>query len=336
MIKPDISADVTRTATQWLTRLYAGDPDEDEALQEEFKQWIEASSDHRQAFLKVRALWEDIGMTDAAAATALRLVQPETGRANLPPQARWRWITGAVAASLGCLAILLWIGTHTIETRHYASKVGETRTVTLSDGSKVTLGAGAEIYVKIDGRNRTIDLTRGRALFEVTRQPDSIFKVVSNRAEISVLGTSFTVRRGKHSSTVSVLHGQVSVNGVGQDSGQAQLLGPGERIDLDALTNLGEVASIDANQALDWLTGRLVFDGSPLAEVIHDLNLYRETKVFIADPALEQLRVTTSFRVDQAEQMLEGLTMSHPIRLRRMEDSLLIFAAEPQAANRLP
>jgi len=87
------------------------------------------------------------------------------------------------------------------------------RTITLDDGSKVTLEPNTEIrYPKDFSQERQVFLT-GEAFFDVTRNPEKPFSVHTDELVTQVLGTSFTVRayEGEKNIRVSVRTGKVSV-----------------------------------------------------------------------------------------------------------------------------
>ena len=73
---------------------------------------------------------------------------------------------------------------------HYAS-VGETRFVTLEDGSHVHLDSRSAIAVRYDGSQRRIALLQGEAWFEVAPNKDRPFVVEAAGGSVTARGTAF-------------------------------------------------------------------------------------------------------------------------------------------------
>jgi transmembrane sensor len=55
------------------------------------------------------------------------------------------------------------------------------------------------------------------------------------------------------------------------------------------------VERLDAARATSWTSGKLVFDGERLADVVAEMNRYSREKLEIADPALKSRRVSGVF-----------------------------------------
>lgn len=77
-----------------------------------------------------------------------------------------------------------------------ATSIGENKTLTLSDGTKVTLNANTSLSYpeEFTGESREVSL-RGEAFFDVSHNPDKPFMVATgNGMKIQVLGTEFNVK----------------------------------------------------------------------------------------------------------------------------------------------
>jgi transmembrane sensor len=70
------------------------------------------------------------------------------------------------------------------------------------------------------------------------------------------------------------------------------------------------VASITA-----WREGRLIYRGTPLAQVVKDLNRYMVDAVRIGDDTLSDMRVTAVIRIEDREAILKALGLALPIDL---------------------
>ena len=78
----------------------------------------------------------------------------------------------------------------------HKTRIGEFRTVTLSDFSRVTLNTNSRISVAYNEQSeiRRIHLLQGEAFFDVAKDPLRPFVVNVNGKEIRVVGTAFNVK----------------------------------------------------------------------------------------------------------------------------------------------
>ncbi|MEM0955475.1 MAG: FecR domain-containing protein [Pseudomonadota bacterium] len=323
----DSASAVDKAAREWLLRLY-GEP-LDDALRDSFKDWINQSEQHRVALLRAEQLWEDVGLVDAATWDAPDITSHEPPRSANSGYRWWRR-TSALLATAACFIALMLAAvdqwSQSPEPQLFTTGVGETLEITLSDGSALTLGADSGLSVIINARERLLTLQRGRVRFSVAHDASRPFDINVGTATVSVLGTEFSIRKGAGSSDVAVLSGHVSVQT--NASRQNVELREGQGVAVSAQGDLGDVVIIDPDAALSWLDGRFSYDGTPLVDVVQDINSFRRRKVHVADESLGQLRITASFSVDQAEQFLDGLALSQALRINRQGDVTLLLPAE--------
>lgn len=117
--------------------------------------------------------------------------------------------------------------------------------VRLADGSQIDLEPRTRLEAgEAEGRDVRLDLARGRASFEVARDPERRFAVVAGAVRVVVVGTRFAVERRDGRVEVRVVRGVVEV-GTGA---RTVRLGAGETWSGadGAVRDDGELASIDA------------------------------------------------------------------------------------------
>jgi transmembrane sensor len=122
---------------------------------------------------------------------------------------------------------------------------------------------------------------------------------------------------------VAVSEGQVAVKRVDADD-FSTLLSGGAWTEGSAETH-----PVDAMDVGAWRSGRLVYDNAALRDVVADTNRYTRTRIVIADPQLEMLRVTTSFRMSQIDGMVETLQTVLPLVVERHDDGQIVLRARP-------
>jgi len=201
-----------------------------------------------------------------------------------------RWI-GWAAAAVVALAVGFWFTSQsTMATQEMlvaTTQYKEQKTVRLADGTQVWLNSGSKLSYPsaFTEENRTVQLT-GEAFFEVTKNPMQPFIINTGKAKVTVLGTSFNVRAriAENNTEVVVKTGKVRLENEAGDK-KVELL-PNQKGVYDRSTNLiAEMEEQDMNE-LAWQTGRIIFDNTPLAEVIEDLTKLFEVEIQLKDTNL--------------------------------------------------
>ena len=132
--------------------------------------------------------------------------------------------------------------------------------VDLPDGSKVWLNAGSLLRypINFNGNVRKVELT-GEAYFEVAKNANKPFRVVSNKQVVEVLGTHFNISSYIDEASVktTLLEGSVKVLSTG--SNQSKLLKPGEQSNINYLNNTFSVQAVNTEEAVAWKNGYFLF-----------------------------------------------------------------------------
>lgn len=180
---------------------------------------------------------------------------------------RWpAWAGGAVAASLALVAGYAALDSradpYAVETR-----AGAIRTVTLADGSAVTLGGATRVMLDRNDA-RTATLERGQAMFVVRHDARDPFEVHVGDARLVDVGTAFDVKRTQGQTQVAVSDGAVDYN-PGSD-GIRLIKGQGlVATDADGAVR---VLAVDVAGVGSWRNSVLAYEGATLAEVADDLS----------------------------------------------------------------
>src|SRR3546814_2480158 len=83
-----------------------------------------------------------------------------------------------------------------------------------------------------------------------------------------------------------------------------------------------DVCSSDLNpaKAMAWTRGRLLFEDVPLTTAAAEVNHYsKDVQIELADPQLEQLRVSGSYLAGDAELVVAAWEAKLPVRERNQE-----------------
>lgn len=223
---------------------------------------------------------------DAARAEALwnaidARTRPQARLYTLPTWGRWAAAAAVLLVGMAVLALLR--GTPEAPL-YYASLPGAAPlTVTLPDGSTVTLRPGSTLEGVDEHRYRL----HGEAFFDVAHDATRTFEVEAGPALVQVLGTRFDVQATGLDAEVFLVEGRVRF--VAADS--AVVLEPGQA---SALAGGVPLAPVDgrAEAALDWLDGRLVFAQQALGRVVREIEAHYGIRVDVAGRAADTLTGT--------------------------------------------
>ncbi len=137
--------------------------------------------------------------------------------------------------------------------------------LTLADGTNVWLNAASSITfpTAFTGETREVKI-RGEAYFEVAKDKQHPFKVISENQVIEVLGTHFNVNTydDEPAEKTTLLEGSVSVtrNSTNNKETATKVLVPGQQSVLNRSKASIRVQSADTEEAIAWKNGYFKFD----------------------------------------------------------------------------
>lgn len=292
----------------------------------EFEQWL-AQPGHGASYRQLEQICEGLRAIAASGDGERLRARPGRGDWRGAVFARLRSLLSLALAPAPALAMVAVFAVGLLAIRGagpgtdiYSSDVAQTRTVTLEDGSEITLGADSRLEATLDQRRRHVMLVKGQAFFAVAPNPERPFYVTVGDIGVRVVGTRFEVHRAAGGVRVAVEEGAVDVGRSSRRaiddtlSGVRLHAGQGVRMDRGYA---GEVESLNLDELAGWRHGKLIYRDAPLAEVVADANRYRRGEIVLGAPQLAELRVTTSFSADQVETMISMLEQSLPVSVYR-------------------
>lgn len=178
---------------------------------------------------------------------------------------------------------------------------GERRALALADGSRVALNTGSAIDVRYGVKARRLQVLGGEILVatasDAARRP---FFVDTAHGSIQALGTRFAVRLRDGATQVGVFSGAVELRP--RDGDRAVLLKAGQGASFGSETVLAPHAVSEDSVA--WIDGYLIARSQRLADFLAELGRYTSIELACA-PALEGLRVSGSFRLEDVRRALD-------------------------------
>lgn len=239
----------------------------------------------------------------------------------------------AIAASVAVVAVLLGFREQLI-TQTYTTAYGETRTLTLPDGSRVTLNANSSLRLprfgfgngRLDNTNRTVRLT-GEALFSVQHTPTAQRFVVEtdNGPEVIVLGTEFTVFARPRGTRIVLNRGQVEVHYQQPDNQLRQVtMQPGDLVTLSPKGEIRRQGQLRPSARPAWADHRFVFNETPLTEVAAMLSENYGLSIDIADPQTGRLTLSGAYPAQTPDELVRIIAEVLNIRLYRQADKFIL------------
>ncbi|MDG2005228.1 MAG: FecR domain-containing protein [Novosphingobium sp.] len=247
-------------AINWHIRLASASDEE----WQEFTAWLEADPRHNPAYEAVSD--EDAELDFVLAQREVMPVaandDPEVWQDPRPSPA-WRW--GGIAASLALLAGVTYLVVGGANEQVIVTAPGETRIVSLDDGSQITLNGGTQLVFE-GTDSQEVELVAGEARLDIRHDPAREFTVVMDSQRIVDIGTKFNISRDPDLLRVEVSEGTVRYEGFGK----SVRLEAGHTL---TATSTGAVTSGAMAPALmsGWMRGELIFHDAPLDLVARDL-----------------------------------------------------------------
>ncbi|MEI9988991.1 MAG: FecR domain-containing protein [Rhizomicrobium sp.] len=315
-------------ATRWQMQL-DGETAETRA---DFEAWLD-QPDNAAAWARLKQPWDLIGehASDSKMVTyrqaALSDAKRTSARLNKKPT---RWMAAVAAALVVSLVGTLayqWI----TSPDDYATAFGERRTITLADGSKISLDSDSEVTVEYSKDARELRLLKGQARFDVAHDVERPFSVLARTQKVIATGTAFNIDITQPKVLVTLIEGHVVVLDetarprAAADTARMPQLRPG--IELRAGQQLAaavdappSVSRADLHQATAWTAGQLVFDDQPLSEVVVRINRYATTPITIADASIGKLRLSGSFNTGDTVGFVDIVTHYLPVEAATAAD----------------
>lgn len=349
------SRETEEIAAAWLARRDGGDWSETE--QAAFTEWLQASTAHHVAFLRLEAAWRRTDRLKALGARAQPGVVPSPGEWWLPPvvdatgtesqqlaarcdppldeeaaraacNRTWPQLRGIAAAVL--IAAVFAAGWYSWPRGStYHTDVGGLASVPMPDGSHVTLNTKSEIRVAVTETERRVSLEHGEAFFEVVKDPERPFVVYAGDRRVIAVGTKFAVRRETGEIRVVVTEGRVRVEPAKDDADLpvTQLSAGTFALAGHAGTLIQEKRLAEAEDYLSWRRGFLVFRETSLGEAVAEFNRYNTRKIVIDDPAVAAIRIGGSFRSTNVDAFIRLTEQGFPVRAERRDGQIILKAA---------
>ena len=289
-----------REAAQWYARL--GAAPQCAQTHQQWQAWHQQHELHQWAWQRLERLRAELqGLPGPVARHAL---------AGSVAQPTRRTLLKGLVLGLGASG-LAWSGYRQapVWLADLRTRTGERRSLTLTDGTRLTLNTASAVDIRFEAAQRLIVLRAGEILVETGRDPRP-FKVRSAHGEMRALGTRFSVRQFDDHTVLSVLEHAVAVRNAPDTAEVRVEAGMGLNF---SHAPLAAPQPIDANQSA-WSQGRLVIDDWRLDRALAELQRYRPGFIECADEVAD-LRLSGAYPLDDTERALAAIAQALPVRI---------------------
>ncbi len=204
----------------------------------------------------------------------------------------------------------------------YVTAAGENRTITLADGTVVTLGADSAIAQDLAGRERRVRLLSGEAFFDVTHDAARPFVVEAGGVGVTVLGTAFNVQLTTDAATVELERGAVQI----AYENESTLLSPGEMVAVDRHTGVMAKSAIAREDIAAWRSGHIFVNDATIGSVVEQLQRYHTAWIKVPDGGLASQRVTGLYDLRDPDRALRAIVQPYGGHVREISPYLRVLS----------
>lgn len=295
-----ISSDVAQCAVEWLIELQAEEVTP--ALRADWQRWRAAHPDHERAWQRIEAVngkLRQLATPVSSAITQAALTAPSSARRR---------------QAIKTLTILLFAGggIWMLEQQtpwrmwqaDHRTGPGQRRTLTLDDGTSLTLNTESAVDIHFNANERRVRLLAGEVFIATAKDPDRRpFLVESREGLARALGTRFTVTQHSAATVVAVFEGAVEIQ-PRQAGSPALILHAGQQTRFTASAATMPQMADESDAA--WSAGFIIAKSMRLADFLAQLNRYSSSTLSCAS-AIADLRVSGSYPLDDINKILETL-----------------------------
>ncbi len=315
-------------AAQWFNLERSGDMTLDD--EHRFHDWLDQSDAHRDVYRLVERAWMIAGTIPQEPEMLAAPEQETVGEDRR--RVHWRRYL-ALAASLLLVFTISWSvyqngmpggTTH----QRFRTGAGQTTTVTLPEGSVVTLDAETEMRLRETPSERRVDLVGGRAFFRVAADPSRPFIVHAGGKSVRAIGTAFEVSFEHGNMVVTLAEGKVRVEETGSGSGSGTDMAPGGQLVIGADHNW-TLRRVDVAKETSWTEGRLIFMNDPLSEAVAEMNRYSARKLVFKDGQIPEKAVVGVFEAGDVEGFVKAMELNGIARrVSATDEEILLSGSE--------
>ena len=317
---------IDEEASRWAARIEGGGMHANDHAA--FSAWLNASPEHRSVFARYHELSTRL---DAHIDALLGAAIESATQAEATARKRSRAFATALAAAAAIVVLALVLTNHTYE---FATATAERHMSTLNDGSQVELNARTTLVVDFQRDERRVRLVTGEALFTVAKDAKRPFVVETSTGSVRVTGTVFDMRTNHVDRLeVTVLEGTVRVRPQGNSTDEQAVTAGSQAMLSHHQVTVRPLSEGDAQDALAWRQGQVVFNDTPLSEAIEQFAAY-QTCAIVVEPQAADFRLGGRYSLEDLNGFLESIEGVLPVHVTHGPRGSVQITATPTAAKK--
>lgn len=293
--------------------------------EKEFLFWIDENIEHKKAFEKLERL--QLLYSSLSKNTKERISQEVHQNIKSRKTLKKTNLLKIVASVVFILGATIFTINEYLNfgIKHIYTSNKELRDIVLPDGSKVILDAKTKLDIKYYSDKREVNISEGKALFEVSSNPNKPFIVNADMIKVEVLGTNFEVKNEKDKIAVDVISGKVKVEQNKNDEfQQLAILTQGKHISFDKQSSKTVLKDIDIKNIASWKDGVLFFQDYSLQKAIDEFKKYKDIDIVIQKD-IQKYSISGSFGIDDIDKFIFALSKIYPIKVDKKDNSIYIY-----------
>ncbi len=201
----------------------------------------------------------------------------------------------------------------------------EKKVIILEDSTKITLNSNSALsYPKhFTGNTREV-VIKGEAFFDVTKNEQKPFIVTTNEGlKIKVLGTSFNVKSYPEDRKMetTLVTGKVKV--IEERKNTIVELSPSQKATYLKSEDKMIVEHVKTENFTSWKEGRLIYNETPMRDVIKDLERMYDLKFDVSSSKILDYKYKGEFNNLNINQILELFEISSPITYSIQKNNII-------------
>lgn len=299
--------------------------------EQHFQHWLQQSPERQLMMDDLQQRWQKQGedVNDAFQALKERIIFNERLYAKRTGYRTWYYVAASFLL-IGLVSLVYIFVQDTTPTPKisYLEKttvVGQTATVSLSDGSVVMLNSRSKLIYpeSFSSQPRTVYL-QGEGFFEVQSDTTRPFTVHTGNIITTVLGTSFNIKElPSGNPEVTVLTGKVQVHHSQQESTLAYL-SPGQQAIYDQINGELITRQVDLRRHIAWMKRQLNFQKITFSEAMRQLGRVYNMDVQIINGSTDCL-IRAKYENESLENVLKGLQLIVKFEYEIIDESKIII-----------
>lgn len=209
--------------------------------------------------------------------------------------------------------------------KKYETSYGEVKSISLADGTTVTLNARSILKVPEDfGRKHREVQLLGEACFKVGPKADQPFVVHTGKLSITALGTAFNVMAfaEEQKIAVSLTEGKVLVE---TDGIKGVTLDPGEEVVYAKDAGQLQRGKFNSRERLAWKKMIICFEHADIHEVINKLERFYGVHFDISRLKPRQWQLTGEYKNAVLQDVLESLSFNYDLKYHIENGTVMLY-----------